>query len=59
MQDLHTVVQIQHRKHVLDHAGFMAPARQPELGHTDDTDHTGHADQEPICTLLTRLEQKK
>ena len=51
------VVQIQSRKHVLDHAGYTAPARQAELDHTDHTDHTDHADhadladQEPICPV--------
>ena len=34
------VVQIQPRKHALDHAGYTAPTRQHELDHTDHTDHT-------------------
>ena len=38
------VVQIQPRKHVLDHAGYTAPTRQHELDHTDHTDHTNHTD---------------
>ena len=29
---------IQPRKHVLDHGGYSAPARQHELDHTDHTD---------------------
>ena len=29
------VVQIQPRKHVLDHADYTAPTRQHELDHTD------------------------
>ena len=39
------MVQIQPRKAVLDHAGYMAttPTRQHEL---DLTDHTDHTDQE-------------
>ena len=36
MHDLLTV-QIQHRKHVLDHADHTAPTRQHELDHTDHT----------------------
>ena len=40
------VVQIQPRKHGLDHADYTVPTRQHELDHTDHTDHT---DQEYIC----------
>ena len=40
MQDLHTLAQIQHRTHVLDHADYTAPIRQHELD---------HAYQESIC----------
>ena len=39
------IVQIQPRKHVLDHAVFVAPTRKHELDHTDHTDYT---DQEYI-----------
>ena len=42
-------VQIHPGKHVLDHAGCMAPTRQRELDHTDHTDRTDHTDQENIC----------
>ena len=31
-----SIVQIQHRKHVVDHADYMAPSRQRELDHTDN-----------------------
>ena len=43
-----TAVQIQPRKHVLDHADHTAPTRQHELDHTDHTDHT---DQDYICSV--------
>ena len=45
------IVQIQPRKHVLDHAGYTASTRQHELDHTDHTDHT---DQEPICPEISK-----
>ena len=35
MQDLHTQVQIQSRKHVLDHTDGMVPMLQHELDPTD------------------------
>ena len=44
-------VQIQPRKHVLDHADHTAPTRQHELDHTDHTDYT---DQECICPERSR-----
>ena len=37
-------IQIQPRKHALDHADCKASTRQRELDHTDNTDHTDHTD---------------
>ena len=39
VQDLHSIVQIQPRKHVLGHADYAAPTRQHELDRTYHTDH--------------------
>ena len=40
MQDLHSVLQIQPRKHVLDGAEYTGPTRQHELDHTRSGDRS-------------------
>ena len=42
IQQMIYIVQIQPRKHELDHADYTAPSRQHDLDHTDHTDHTDH-----------------
>ena len=53
MQDL-LIVQIQPRKHGLDHADYTAPTRQHVPDDTDHTDRTDHTD--PIDHALDHLD---
>ena len=52
-------MQLQPRKHELDHADYTAPTRQHELDHTDHTAHTDHTDHLSEVWKLTFARNKQ